>query len=76
MAIRPDNLRVEKSKSYFVFITDICNSSAQQSNLLHLPAVRTEVVKKCIYYHHGSLAFNNIVNNVYMNSGDCLLPYS
>ena len=33
-------------KNYFVFNKDICTRSTRQSNLLHLPAIRTEVVKR------------------------------
>ena len=38
-------------KNYFVFNKDICARSTRQSNLLHLPARRTEVAKRSFYYH-------------------------
>ena len=35
-----------------LFLTkDICARSTRQSNLLHLPARRTEVAKRSFYYH-------------------------
>ena len=33
-------------KNYFVFNKDICARSTRQSNLLHLPAIRTEVARR------------------------------
>ena len=45
-------------KNYFVFNKDICARSTRQSNLLHLPARRTEVAKRSFYYH-GSMVFNS-----------------
>ena len=45
-------------KNYFVFNKDICVRSTRQSNLLHLPAMRTEVAKRSFYYH-GSMVFNS-----------------
>ena len=44
--------------NYFVFNKYICNHSTQQSNLLHLPAIRTETARRSFYYH-GSTIFNN-----------------
>ena len=45
-------------KNYFIFNKDICARSTRQSNLLHLPAIRTEVAKGSFYYH-GSMVFNS-----------------
>ena len=45
-------------KNYFVFNKDICARSTRQSNLLHLPAIRTEVAKRSFYYH-GRMVFNS-----------------
>ena len=45
-------------KNYFVFNKDICARSTRQSNLLHLPAIRTEVAKRSFYYH-GSMVFKS-----------------
>ena len=45
-------------KNYFVFNKDICARLTRQSNLLHLPAIRTEVAKRSLYYH-GSMVFNS-----------------
>ena len=45
-------------KNYFVFNKDICGRSSRQSNLLHLPAIRTEVAKRFFYYHR-SMVFNS-----------------
>ena len=45
-------------KNYFVFNKNICARSTRQSSLLHLPARRTEVAKRSIYYH-GSMVFNS-----------------
>ena len=45
-------------KDYFVFNKDICARLTRQSNLLHLPAIRTEVAKRSFYYH-GSTVFNS-----------------
>ena len=36
-------------KNYFVFNKDICARSTRQSNLLHLPAIRTEVAKRSFF---------------------------
>ena len=43
--------------NYFVFNKYICTCSTQQSNLLHLPAIRTETARRFFYYH-GSTVFN------------------
>ena len=45
-------------KNYFVFNKDICARSTRQSNLLHVPARRTEVAKRSFYYH-GIMVFNS-----------------
>ena len=45
-------------KNYFVFNEDICARLTRQSDLLHLPAIRTEVAKKSFYYH-GSMVFDS-----------------
>ena len=45
-------------KNYFVFNKDICTLSTSQSNVLHLPAIRTEVAKRSFYYH-GSMVFKS-----------------
>ena len=45
-------------KNYFVFNKDVCARSTRQSNLLHLPAIRTEVARKSFYYY-GTTIFNN-----------------
>ena len=45
-------------KNYFVFNKDICARSTRQTNLLHLPAIRTEVAKRSFFYH-GSMVFNS-----------------
>ena len=45
-------------KNFFVFNEDICTRSTRQSNLLHLPAIRTEVAKRSFYYH-GRMVFNS-----------------
>ena len=45
-------------KEYFVFNKDICTRSTRQSNVLHLPAIRTEVAKRSFYYH-GRMVFNS-----------------
>ena len=45
-------------KNYFVFNKDICARSTRQSNLLHLPARRTEVAERSFYYH-GIMVFNS-----------------
>ena len=42
--------------NYFVFNKDICARSTHQSNLLHLPTIRTEVAKRS-FYCHGSMVF-------------------
>ena len=51
-------------KNYFVFNNDICVRSTRQSNLLHLPAMRTEVAKRSFYYH-GSMVFNSYSKCLY-----------
>ena len=38
-------------KNCFVFNKDFCARSTHESNLLHLPAIRTEVAKRSFYYH-------------------------
>ena len=38
-------------KNYFVFNKDIVRKKTRQSNMLHLPKVRTESAKKSFYYH-------------------------
>ena len=38
-------------KNYFVFDKDTCARSTRQSNFLHLPAVRTEVARRSLYYY-------------------------
>jgi hypothetical protein len=45
-------------KNYFVFNKDICKRLTRQSNLLHLPAIRTEIGKRSFDYH-GSVVCNN-----------------
>ena len=45
-------------KNYFVFNKDICARSTRQSNLLHVPARKTEVAKRSFYYH-GIMVFNS-----------------
>ena len=45
-------------KNYFVFNKDICACSTRQSNLMHLPTIRTEAAKGSFYYH-GSMVFNS-----------------
>ena len=49
---------LQKFKNFFVFNEDICTRSTRQSNLLHLPAIRTEVAKRSFYYH-GRMVFNS-----------------
>ena len=44
-------------KNYFAFNKDIRTRLTRQSNLLHLPAIRTEGAKRSFYYH-GSMVFN------------------
>ena len=44
--------------NYFVFNKYICTRSTRQSNLLHLPAIRTETARRSFYYY-GSTIFNN-----------------
>lgn len=44
--------------NYFIFNNKIHSRTTRQSNLLHLPRVRTEVAKKSFYYH-GCIVFNN-----------------
>ena len=43
---------------YFTFNNKIHTSATRQRDLLHLPAVRTEVAKRSFYYH-GCVVFNN-----------------
>ena len=45
-------------KNYFVLNKDICKRSTRQSNLLHLPAIRTEIGGRSFYYY-GSMVFYN-----------------
>ena len=45
-------------KNYFVFNKDVCARSTRQSNLLHLPAIRTEVAKRSFSYP-GSVVFKS-----------------
>ena len=47
-------------KNYFVFNKDICTRSTRQSNLLHVPAIRTEVAKRSFYYHGSIVNVHNI----------------
>ena len=37
--------------NYFTFNRDIVNRTTRQSNLLHLPRVRTEIAKHSFYYN-------------------------
>ena len=52
-------------KNYFVFNKDICTRSTRQSNLLHLPAIRTEVVKRSFYYHGSIVNVHDIERSCY-----------
>ena len=46
-------------KNYFAFNKDICKRLTRKSNLLHLPAVRTEIGRRSFYYY-GSMVFNTV----------------
>ena len=52
-------------KEYFVFNKDICTRSTRQSNVLHLPAIRTEVAKRSFYYHGSIVNFHNLERSCY-----------
>ena len=44
---------------YFTFNSKIHSRATRQRDLLHLPAVRTEVAKRSFYYY-GCVVFNDI----------------
>ena len=47
--------------NYFSFNKDVILRTTRQSNLLHLPLVRTETAKRAFYYH-GCTVFNNFTS--------------
>ena len=47
--------------NYFSFNKDVILRTTRQSNLLHLPSVRTETAKRAFYYH-GCTVFNNFIS--------------
>ena len=51
-------------KDYFVFNKDICARSTRQSNLLHLPAIRTEVAKRSRFITKEVWFFVIVIANV------------
>ena len=58
-------------KNYFVFNKDICARSTRQSNLLHLPAIRTEVAKRSFYYHRSMVLI--VIVNVHLIFKDLVI---
>ena len=46
--------------NYFTFNRDIIKQTTRQSNMLHLPSVRTETAKRSFYYH-GCIVFNRFM---------------
>ncbi len=48
-------------KNYFNFNRDVCSRITRQSNLLHLPTVKSNIVKGSFYYH-GCKVFNQRIS--------------
>ena len=51
-------------EGYFTFNNKIDTRATRQHDLLHLPAVRTEVAKRSFYYH-GRIVFDDFLNSFF-----------
>lgn len=50
-------------RNYFTFNKDVVRRVTRQSNLLHLPKVRTETAKRSFYYN-GCIVFNKLSSSI------------